>query len=208
MNFVDIEFPRRIAFGAQSDPMWSTELTGTIAGWEDANQNWTQARHAYDVALAVRTASDYLLVRAHFHQVRGRANSFPFKDFLDHKVAQADGLLVEAGGNYQMHRQYGTGVSAWLRKITRPVSGTVKVWRTRSGTTTDATSDATITYSTGAVAMASHASGDTYAWSGEFMVPCRYDTDRLPSVVINKQPGAEGELLVQCQSIPIVEVRE
>ena len=42
--------------------------------------------------------------------------------------------------------------------------------------------------------------------AGEFRVPCRYDTDRLPAVAINRR--ADDELLVECPSIPLVEVNE
>jgi uncharacterized protein (TIGR02217 family) len=212
MVYVDIPFPDCIAMGAQSDPTWSTSLAATIGGTEYANQNWADARHAYDVSFAVRNATDYLLIREHFHQVRGRAKSFPFKDFLDFEVTQAQGLLaddaIDPTGDYQMYRRYGSGADAYDRKITRPVSGTITVYRTRSSTTTDATADATIDHTTGLVTMANHLGGDVYAWAGEFRVPCRYDTDRLPGVAINREPGIDGDLLVRCDSIPLVEVRE
>jgi hypothetical protein len=50
--------------------------------------------------------------------------------------------------------------------------------------------------------------GDVYTWSGEFWVPCRYGADQLPAAIINKEPAADGELLVECGSISVVEVRE
>jgi uncharacterized protein (TIGR02217 family) len=210
LQFVDIPFPDCIAFGAQSDPMWLTTVSASIGGEEWANQNWSDARHAYDVSFAVRTQSDYQQVRAHFHQVRGRARSFPFKDFLDFEVLQAEGLIaddaIEPTGDFQMYRRYGTGAEAYDRRITRPVSGTLIIYRTRSASTTVVTGDATIDYTTGLVTFASHLSGDTYAWSGEFRVPCRYDTDRLPAVAVNRR--ADDELLVECPSISLVEVRE
>jgi uncharacterized protein (TIGR02217 family) len=130
MQYVDIPFPDCIAFGAQSDPMWSTEVVANQAGFERANQNWSQTRHAYDVSFAVRDNTDYLLVRTHFHQVRGRAKSFPFKDFLDHQVAQAEGVLTLVDGAvnvFQLHKRYGSGSEAFDRKITRPMGAPVPV---------------------------------------------------------------------------------
>lgn len=208
MVYVDVPFPDRIAFGAQSDPMWETTVVASIGGQESTNQHWSYAKHAYDVSFAVRTAQDYLLIREHFHQVRGRARKFPFKDYLDFRVSSADGVLLDAAGGLQLHRRYGAGADAYDRKITRPVSGTVTVFRTRLGVTSNATADATIDHATGLVQMAGGESDDTYTWSGEFVVPCRYDVDRLPAIIANKQPGAAGELLVRCEAIPIVEVRE
>lgn len=213
MSFVNIPFPDCIAFGAQSDPMWSSTVTMSAGGFEKANQNWEESRHAYDVAFSVRTASDYSLIRAHFHQVRGRANTFPFKDHLDFEVSASEGKLLDAAGaepstnaTFQLHKRYGSGADRYDRKITRPVSP-VAVLRTRSGTTTNITgAGAAVTYTTGAVAITGHVAGDTYAWSGTFLVPCRYDTDRLPAAIVNRHNA--DELLVDCGSIPLVEVRE
>lgn len=210
MQFVDIEFPRRIAFHATAEAQWSTGLTSLLSGFETTNQNWSQTRHAYDVGLAVRTASDYLLVKTHFHAMRGRAKSFPFLDPIDFKVSQADGVLTASGSDWQMFYRYGSGDGAYDRKITRPRTGTVAVFRTRSGVTSNVTGSATITYTTGIVAISGDADGDTYAWSGEFFVPCRYDVDRLPGAIIDKQPPGRDapELLVACDSIPMLEVLE
>lgn len=211
----DAVFPEKISFGAQADPTWSTTIVETVSGRESSIQNWAEARHRYDVALAVRTASDYQAVRAHFHMVRGRAVGFLFRDPLDYtvsatagKVLSAAGAAISANGTYQLFKRYGSGSSAYDRKITRPDSPIV-VYRTRSGNTTDITgAGAAVTYTTGAVVITGHASGDTYAWAGSFKVPCRYDTDRLPSVIVNRQPGETGELLVQVESIPVLEIRE
>lgn len=208
-------FPECISFGAQADPTWSTVIVETVSGRERSIQNWSDARHRYDVALAVRTASDYQTVRTHFHAVRGRAIGFLFKDPLDYVVTAAEGKLlsaagavVAADGTFQLYKRYGSGSSAYDRRITRPDSP-IQVLRTRSGNTTDIVgSGATVSYTAGTVAITGHASGDTYAWSGSFLVPCRYDTDRLPSLIVNKQPGASGQLLVRVESIPIVEIRE
>ncbi len=157
----------------------------------------------------MRVASDYLLVKAHFHKMRGRAKSFPFLDPIDHTVTTATGVLtLISGANYQLFYRYGSGTGAYDRKITRPAA-TIKVYRTRSGVTTDITGASTISTTTGVVTVAGHVSGDTYSWAGTFYVPCRYDIDKLPAAITNKQPQAGGgELFVECDSIPIVEVRE
>ena len=208
MTFVDIVFPLRISFGAQSEPMWLTDLTAVQSGREATNQNWQQARHSFDVSFAVRTASDYTAIRTHFHQVRGRAKSFPFRDPLDFSATASEGVSSTTGATWSLRKRYGTGSDAYDRPITRPVSGTIAVFRTRAGVTTNVTGSATITYTTGAVVMAGHVAGDTYTWSGSFMVPCRYDTDKLPASIVNRHPGEAGDLLVQCNAIHILEVLE
>lgn len=214
MSYIDIPFPDCIAFGAQSDAVWSTDIVEMIGGWEFPNENWQDNRHEFDGSLTVRTVSDFALVRTHFNEIRGRGNTFPFKDYLDFTVTMAQGVLLTlalvapaANGTFYLHKKYGS-TNPYYRRITRPVSP-IQVFRTRSAVTTDITgAGAAVTYTTGAVAITGHMSGDTYSWSGQFMVPCRYGTDKLRASIINKEPGQNGELLVSCDAIPIIEVRE
>jgi uncharacterized protein (TIGR02217 family) len=213
-----MSFPRRLSFGANSDPAWLTELATTSAGFDSTNQPWSQTRHHFDVSFAVRTADDYIAVREHFHTMRGRAKAFLFRDPLDNQVALANGVVGALEGSptaWQLFRRYGSGNDLYDRRITRPVSGTLTVWRTRSMVTTNVTGSCVFDYggsSTeepgGTFIVSGHQSGDTYSWSGQFMVPCRYDIDRLPGLIVNRRPGEDGPLLVQCDAIPLVEVRE
>lgn len=215
---LDAVFPKRISFGARSEPEWATDLSEAGSGRESTNQRWSQTRHNFDVSLAVRTRDDYMIVRSHFHLVRGRALGFLFSDSLDHIAAAGDGVLsapASSPSEYQMYRRYGSGSNLYDRRITRPESGTLSFFRTRSLVTTDITGSVTVEYggaSTdqpgGLVSIGGHMSGDTYTWTGQFFVPCRYAADRLPGVIVNRRPGENGPLLVQCDSIPLIEIRE
>lgn len=203
MTYQAITFPPKIAVGALRDTDWSTTVNRTFGGWSQRNSNRSRAVHSWDLSFAVRVVSDYRAIESHFHQSRGQLHTFPFKDYLDFEVAQADGVLTLVSGSiYQMYRRYG-GTNAFDRKITRPKTGTVTVYRTRTGSTT--TISPTIDYATGLVTVSSHVDGDTYAWAGQFDVPCRYSSDKLPGAIVNRQPGQQGEHFVQCESILIEE---
>lgn len=212
MIFVDVPFPDCIAFGSQFEPEWKTTVIENEGGYESSVQKWSQNRLTADVSFAVRTKTDYLLILDHFNMVRARARSFPFKNHLDFETTQLTGTVlslafaeIAANGTYYLHRKYGTGSNAFNKRITRPDSP-VAVYRTRSAVTTNITgAGASITYTTGAVAITGHAGGDTYSWAGTFMIPCRYGVDRLPAAVVNK---SGEELIVSCDSIPVREVRE
>lgn len=214
MQFVNIEFPRRIALGAQRRAGWKTGLATTNAGFENVNQDWSRARHRYDLSFAVRTTEAYAAITEHFHTVRGRFKKFPFRDVLDYRVEASNGVLIDDGDSpttgYQLAKRYGTGGDAYDRAITRPVDAVV--YRLRTGVTTNITASCTISTTTGIVTIAGgvYLVGDVLSWSGQFNVPCRYDTDELPALVINRRPGTTDydDLLVQCDSIPLVEVRE
>lgn len=214
MDFSDLEFPPRIAMGAQRRPGWSTTVAQTMGGQETTLVNWSKVRHSYDISFAVRNATDYDVVAQHFHSMRGRAKKFLFKDALDYRCEASRSALLDDGDSpttdYQLAKTYGSGADIYRRVITRPRSGYVNIYRLRAGITTDITASATISYTTGRVSFTGGTviGGDVLTWAGEFYVPCRYDTDELPGLVVNRQPGADGELLVQCESIPIVEVRD
>ncbi len=209
MTTLAAQFPSKIAFGARSEPEWFTTVVSTFNGFELTNQNWQNVRHTYDVSFAVRTATDYQTVRNHFHMARGRAKKFLFRDPLDNSCTLAQGPCpVDPGVSegWLLVKRYGTAPDHYDRRITRPVSGTVKIYRDRSSVVTDVTASATIDYTTGKFTITGHVNGDVYGWEGDFLVPCRYDTDRLPTMVVNR--NSPTELLVQCDSIIIVEVRE
>lgn len=208
MEYLDHAFPERIAFGARSEPTWFTDVAQTFGGYEATNQNWSQVRHRFDLSFAIRTAADYQSVRAHFHMARGMAKKFRFKDFLDYQATTQPLTATATTNVYQCYKRYGTGADAYDRIITRPVEITMSIFRTRSGSTTNITGSSTIDDATGLVTVTGHLSGDTYTWTGEFDVPCRYDVDKLPAAAINKNPNADGELYVESGNVMLVEVRD
>lgn len=206
MSYVNVPFPDCIAFGAQRTPRWATAIATTAGGHTVSNEEWSNALHDYDVTLAVRVVSNYEAIKEHQHEVRGRANSFPFKDFADFAAAASEGVgTLLTGSTYQMGKVYGSA-NPYTRKITRPVSGTCTFYRTRSAVQSIITP--TVDYSTGRFTVTGHVSGDTYQWAGEFRVPCRYVSDELPAVAVNKEPGSDGELFISAAAILLTEDRD
>lgn len=202
MSYLDVTFPPRIALGASRTANWSTTVARTFGGYTKRNQNWSRAKHIFDLSFAVRTVTDYRDIEAHFHQVRGQASTFPFKDYLDFQCSAAQSACtLVTGSTYQLGKKYGS-TSPWVRKITRPKTA-IAVYRTRSGNTSPITP--TIDYTTGKITVTGHQGGDVYTWAGEFYVPCRYASDALPGVIVNRAPSASGEHIVDCPSILIEE---
>jgi uncharacterized protein (TIGR02217 family) len=125
MAFINLEFPACLAMGAVGTPEWRTAIAENQGGYEQRNQVWSYSKHSYDVSTAVKARSDYYLALEHFNEVRGRLNSFPFKDFLDFEVTEDNGALVYVSpGIFQLGKRYGS-VNPYLRKITRPIVGSV-----------------------------------------------------------------------------------
>jgi uncharacterized protein (TIGR02217 family) len=98
------------------------------------------------------------------------------KCWRDYQATQLNTTLtLISGSDYQLQRKHTFGAVSVLRNITKPVTGTVVVYRLRTGVTTVAT--ATIDYTTGIATITGHTVGDTYTWAGEFDFPMTFSTN-------------------------------
>lgn len=129
MAHLDIDFPRDVAAGAQANLERRDEVVQLASGHEETNQRWTHARRSYAAGLGIRSAEDLALVVALFEEVRGRANSFRFRDWLDWRSASGNGpvtMLDQPLGTgdgattaFQLVKRYGN-VNPYLRPIALP----------------------------------------------------------------------------------------
>ena len=205
MAFFDERFPDDIAQGATGGPRWKTTAVESAGGYRWANRDWSDALHYFEVSQAIKSREAFERVRAFFYVVAGRFDAFRFKDFSNYRVGQAAGVLqaIVAGTTYQMFKAERFGAREYLRRILKPVNGTVTVYRTRTGVTT-AISPA-IDYTTGVVTVSGHVSGDTYAWSGEFDVPVNFTDDSMETA---QQVGPDQGMLMSWPSIQLRETRD
>lgn len=183
-------FPERISSGAKGGPVFSTTKVYTRNGKRYTNRNYEFPLERYTIAHPVRSGADFEVLRAFFYNVGGSADGFRFKDWSDYTDADATGTgqgiftAVVAGTSYQMVKRYPLGANVFHRPIKKPVSGTIKVFRTRSAVTTDITGSSAIDTTTGVVTVTGHVSGDTYSWTGQFDVPVALDSDEAAWVYI------------------------
>jgi len=182
MAFIESpRFPEDISYGVTFGPEFSTSISQTIGGQEMRNRNRTRALCVGECSHALKTKQQLDTLLTFFRSMGGRFHAFRFKDWGDFTCEVAQGTLtLVSGSNYQMFKAYQAAIGFnELRKITKPVSGTIQIFRTRASVTTNITGTSTINHTTGVVTVTSHQAGDTYNWSGEFDVPCRFDSDRM-----------------------------
>lgn len=193
-NYMDMRFPVDISLGAEGGAEFLTDIVIVASGAEARNQNWARQRYRYDVAHAARREEKWRRLQAFFLVACGRAHSWRYKDWTDYSARAGEGVFLPADTGsptgQQMYKLYTFAGQTYYRKITKPVSGKVTV----SG-------GGALDYDTGIVA-----GGSPTAWTGEFDVHARFDTDSMQSETITKQ--GDGELIIGWRSIPIVEVRE
>jgi len=205
--FHEIQFPTAIAFHSSGGPERKTEIVTLGSGFEERNAVWANSRRHYDVGYGVKTLDDLHAVIAFFEARVGRLYGFRFKDCADFKscapndaVTPLDQAIGSGDGTttqFQLIKTYTSGPSNWLRTITKPVAGTVRV----AVAGVEQTSGITIDSTTGLITFDSAPATAAAITAGyEFDTPVRFDTDSLS---INLSNFAAGEI----PSIPLVEIR-
>lgn len=174
MAFYEIQFPTDISLNSRGGPGWKTLVTTSISGKEVRLPKWSEIRHSYDVMYGVRTTEQLQALVAFFNEMRGMAHGFRYKDWLDYQLTDE---VVNADGSAttQLTKVYGSGSNNFARDINKPTGqGTMTV-------NSIAYVDYTLDTTTGIITWTSTppSGGDTVLWTGEFDVPCRFNTDML-----------------------------
>ena len=206
MGFDDVRFPPQISRGSTGGPERRTEIVVTGSGAEERNSRWADSRRRYNAGFGVKSLDDIHLVVAFFEERRGRLHGFRWKDHLDFTsglpgaaVTATDQAIGTGDGTatrFQLVKRYGTGLRDYLRSITKPIAGSVRV-AVNGQEVTGFTLDGL----TGVVTLAAApVPGATVTAGFAFDVPVRFDTDELR---INLSQFAGGDI----PDIPIVEIR-
>ena len=207
MAFHEVRFPDDISRGARGGPERRTQIVELASGEEERNASWANSRRRYDVAYGIRRADDLAAVVAFFEARNGRLYGFRFKDWADYKSAlpsaaisptdQGIGTGDGAATTFQLVKRYASGSQTWVRTITKPVAGTVRVAldgaEQLSGWSFDTTTGV-ITFGT------APAAGVAVTAGFAFDVPVRFDTDALDVTL-------DLERLGSITSIPLLEIR-
>ena len=176
------------------------------SGYEKRNINWSLVRAAYDVSQGIKTKEDMDVLRAFFYARRGRAYGFRFKDWGDFEISRQEiGATDGTTEDFQIYKTYSSSGTDFDRIITKPVTGTVRVWVNSVEIDEGSASDEfEVDTTTGIITLGStHVATSTYPVEVEceFDVPVRFDTDHLDAV-------HDFYNVESWDSIPLVEVRD
>ncbi|SEO15682.1 TIGR02217 family protein [Paracoccus alcaliphilus] len=207
MAFHEIRFPDNISRGARGGPERRTQIVELASGDEERNASWANSRRRYDVSYGIRRADDLAAVVAFFEARNGRLHGFRFKDWSDYKScapsgtpATTDQVIGTGDGTetaFQIAKRYTSGAQSWVRTITKPVAGSVRI--ALGGV--EQAAGWVIDPATGIVTFAAAPGPGIAITAGfEFDVPVRFDSDAL-DVTLNI------ERLGSITSIPLVEIR-
>jgi uncharacterized protein (TIGR02217 family) len=206
MGFHEVRFPAALSFGSSGGPERRTEIVTLTNGFEERNSLWEHSRRRYDAGVGLRSLDDVELLIAFFEARRGQLYGFRWKDWADFKsgapsaaVSATDQDLGTGDGvrrEFALGKAYASGTGRYVRPVTKPVAGTVRVavdglevpgW--------------TVDPATGVVSLADAPGLGSVVTAGfEFDVPVRFDTDRIVTSMSAFQAG-------EVPDVPVVEVR-
>lgn len=218
MAFIETpRFPDAVAFWARGGPGYNTTIVVVNSGFEKRNINWLHSRARYDISPGMRDSSTVGAAIAFFRAMKGRGNGFRFKDFNDFDAnVGGTGIISDlvaattttGNGNntstLQLYKVYTTGATTEARIIQKPVSPIV----VKKNGAAMAGGDYSVAYATGIVTFVAPYPiiTDVMTWTGEFDVPCRFDTDQMRGGPTGSMDGGGGELY-SWDSIQVAEIR-
>ena len=176
MSFLETRFPESISFNSSSILEFNTSVITTKNGSEQRNINWNSNKMKFNIINGIKTKAELDEIIAFFRNVRGKAYGFRFKDWSDY---QAENQLIGVGDgetkDFQLIQDDRTNTNYYIRKITKPVISTIKIFI--DGTSTN---DVNIDLKTGIVSFNEAPSIDAVITATfEFDVPVRFDSDML-----------------------------
>lgn len=198
--FDDVLFPLALGREAEVSPEFSTAIVTSGGGHEARNASWAEARTRYDVGPGVRSEADIASLLAFFRARMGPARGFRLRDPFDYSSGAAvpgarDQVLGSSDGvnvRFALIKRYG----AAIRRITRPVAGSVRV-------AVGGVETAAFTVIAGGFVELdlAPATGQSVTAGFLFDVPVRFAEDRLS---VNRATFLAGA----AAAVPLVEVRE
>lgn len=209
-SFHEVRFPVGVSFGAAGGPERRNEIVALTSGRERRNLRFAQSRRHFDAGTGVRSLTDLYEIIAFFEARRGSFHGFRFRDPFDMKSCLPDnapsatdqiiGTGDAATASFQLIKRYGSGADSYLRRICKPVEGSVRV--SVDGMERSDPADFTVDHEIGIVTFgpsAIPANGQVVRAGYEFDVPARFDTERIAISLSAFKAG-------QIPSIPIVEI--
>ena len=221
MAFHNDRLPVDIETGASGGPRFKTTILSLRSGHEKRNEDWSRSRGLWDVGYGIMSLEPEAAERSisglldFFFARRGRAHSFPFRDWPDYLIGDpadpaAGSQLIGLGDDtttvFQIFKRYSSGGFAFDRPIALPVVDTVSVLIDGvvqvAGFSVNHLGG-TVTFSVAPAATGGTGPGGEVVVSVacEFNVPVRFDIDHLAISMRDLENGTIPQ-------IPLVQVRD
>ncbi len=176
MSFLEIRFPESISFNSSSILEFNTSIVTTRNGSEQRNINWNSNKMKFNIINGIKTKAELDEIISFFRNVKGCAHGFRFKDWSDYQVEnQLVGIGDGEKKDFQLIKYYRINGNYYIRKITKPVISTIKMFV--NGVRTN---NINVDLRTGIVSFNEAPANDaTVNATFEFDVPVRFNSDVL-----------------------------
>lgn len=186
MAFHETLFPTGIAYGSAGGPMRRTDIVTLDSGFEQRSTPWANSRRRYNISYGLKTYDDIHTLIAFWEARSGQLHGFRFRDFADWKScaplqtpAPTDQTIGTGDGSdttFQLIKTYTSGANSYVRTITKPVSGSVRV----AVNNVEQLSGWSVNTATGLITFVSPPTNGHSVKAGyEFDVPVRFEADQL-----------------------------
>lgn len=209
MAFHEIRFPTNLSFGSMGGPERRTDVVTLASGFEERNTPWAHSRRRYEAGAGLRTLDDIEALIAFFEARRGKMHGFRWKDWSDYKscapslrptaidqvIGTGDGVQTV----FELSKTYRSGEQTYIRRITKPVAGTVLIAVARDPKVEGV--EYWLDAERGEVTFAVPPDLGVSVYAGfEFDTPVRFDTDAIMTSIASFQAG-------EIPDVPVIEVR-
>ncbi len=193
-DFHDVRFPLHLAFGTRGGPVRSVDILQMANGTETRNARGRHSRRQYNAVAGLKSRKQATELLEFFESRFGPLYGFRFRDPLDYQAEETLGLGDGQRTEFALTKTYGTAPHIYLRRITKPVSGSV-------GVRVDGVETAVLVdHSQGLIQFQmAPAHGSLITASFEFDVPVRFASESL-DIVLDDFGSA------QIQDIPLIEI--
>lgn len=197
--FDEVQLDPWICQAAAGGPQYQTVVITTASGAEQRVGMWAQGRLKWDLQNAVKNPTQMALLVAFFRARGGRLRGFRFKDWSDYQATAEALVNPYPATTTQLQKTYLNGGASEIRKIVKPVAGSVTIYE--NGSPLTAGTHYTLDTTTGIVTFlgAKPVNGAAYTWTGQFDVPVRFDTDQM-------QVSVDTGTSYVWNSIPVLEI--
>lgn len=191
------KFPACPSFGYTAQPDLSVTVIATASGREKRNRNWEYPKTTFSCVVGPRDEDSVQEVRDFFLAMGAEECGFRFQDYQDYKSCFVSDtpedtdqpILLDdtvSPPEYYLAKEYVAGPRALIRRIIKPVTGTILVSDAGVLKTEGAgAGHYSIDYTTGIVTLHFTPTGQL-RWGGEYDVPVRFNS-QLPVQIVDKE---------------------
>jgi uncharacterized protein (TIGR02217 family) len=177
MSFIETRLLDDLAYGFSGGPRWNTRVVTLRNRFDRRNIEASRPQHRFQGSFDRRDEGVLSTLLESFNGTYGAAYGFRFKNWLDYQATEQQ-IAVATDGvqTVQLTKTYTFGPQSVVIPIRKPVVPTVQLYADGAPIV------ASISSSTGLVTFEA-GGGAVIAWSGEFDIPVRFETDEFMATI-------------------------